>query len=87
MTTIDMSQYPDAANSKDKVETLGMLATLVTSSDVPDDVVYAVTKEVMENLDKLRKLHPALESITVKSSKGFRLRFITVPCATTKKSV
>ena len=44
-----------------------MLATLVTSSDVPDDVVYAVTKEVMENLDKLRKLHPALESITVKS--------------------
>lgn len=67
MTTIDMSQYPDAANSKDKVETLGMLATLVTSSDVPDDVVYAVTKEVMENLDKLRKLHPALESITVKS--------------------
>ncbi len=44
-----------------------MLATLVTSSDVPDDVVYAVTKEVMENLDKLRKLHPALGSLTTKS--------------------
>ncbi len=68
MTTIDMTQYPDATNSKDgKVETLGMLATLVTSSDVPDDVVYAITKEVMENLDAFKKLHPALGSLTKKS--------------------
>ena len=67
MTTIDMSQYPDATNSKDKVETLGMLATLVTSSDVPDDVVYAITKEVMENLDQFKKLHPALSGLTKKS--------------------
>ncbi len=68
MTTIDMTQYPDATNSKDgKVETLGMLATLVTSSDVPDDVVYAITKEVMENLDAFKKLHPALGGLTKKS--------------------
>ncbi len=68
MTTIDMTQYPDATNSKDgKVETLGMLATLVTSSDVPDDVVYAITKEVMENLDAFKKLHPALGVLTKKS--------------------
>ncbi len=68
MTTIDMTQYPDATNSKDgKVETLGMLATLVTSSDVPDDVVYAITKEVMENLDAFKKLHPALGNLTKKS--------------------
>ena len=44
-----------------------MLATLVTSSDVPDDVVYAITKEVMENLDAFKKLHPALGSLTKKS--------------------
>ncbi len=68
MTTIDMTQYPDATNSKDgKVETLGMLATLVTSSDVPDDVVYAITKEVMENLDAFKKLHPALGALTKKT--------------------
>ncbi len=68
MTTIDMTQYPDATNSKDgKVETLGMLATLVTSADVPDDVVYAITKEVMENIDALRKLHPALAGLTKKT--------------------
>lgn len=67
MTTIPMDQYPDAVNAKDKVTTLGMLATLVTSADQPDDVVYAITKEVFENLDSFRKLHPALAGLTEKS--------------------
>ncbi len=67
MTTLDMSQYPDATNSSEKVETIGMLATLVTNADVPDDVVYAITKEVMENLDDFRKLHPALANLTKES--------------------
>ncbi|MCF0253087.1 MAG: TAXI family TRAP transporter solute-binding subunit [Duodenibacillus sp.] len=67
MTTIDMKQYPTAANAGEKVETLGMLATLVTTSDTPDDVVYAITKEVMENLDAFKKLHPALGSLTRES--------------------
>ncbi|WP_294559057.1 TAXI family TRAP transporter solute-binding subunit [uncultured Mailhella sp.] len=67
-TTIDMSQYPDASNAADgKVETIGMLATFVTSADTPDDIVYAITKEVVENLDEFKKLHPALESITKES--------------------
>ena len=67
MTTLDMSQYPDATNLSEKVETIGMLATLVTNADVPDDVVYAITKEVMENLDDFRKLHPALANLTKES--------------------
>ena len=60
MTEIPMDQYPDAVNAKDKVKTVGMLAT-------PDDVVYAVTKEVMTNLDQFRKLHPALANLTPES--------------------
>ena len=67
MTEIPMDQYPDAVNAKDKVKTVGMLATLVTSADTPDDVVYAVTKEVMTNLDQFRKLHPALANLTPES--------------------
>ena len=67
MTEIPMDQYPDAVNAKDKVKTVGMLATLVTSADTPDDVVYAVTKEVMTNLDQFRKLHPALANLTAES--------------------
>ena len=59
-----MSQYPEATNAKEKVVTVGMLATFVTSAKVPDDVVYAVTKEVFENLDEFKKLHPALSGLT-----------------------
>ncbi len=66
MTTIPMDQYPGAVNSGEKVETLGMLATLVTSSDTPEDVVYAITKEVFENLDSFKKLHPALGGLTAR---------------------
>ncbi len=68
MTTIDMSQYPDATNAANgTVETIGMLATFVTSADVPDEVVYAITKEVVENLEEFKTLHPALASITMES--------------------
>lgn len=67
MVNIDMAQYPDAANAGEKVSTLGMLATLVTSADVPEDVVYAITKEVFENLDAFKKLHPALANLTPQS--------------------
>ena len=64
LTNIDMAQYPEAANANEKVTTVGMLATFVTSAKVPDDVVYAITKEVFENLDEFKKLHPALEGLT-----------------------
>lgn len=67
MTPIPMEQYPDAVNAGEKVETLGMLATLVTSADQPEDVVYAITKEVFENLPTFRKLHPALAGLTEKT--------------------
>ncbi|MCR5259734.1 MAG: TAXI family TRAP transporter solute-binding subunit [Desulfovibrio sp.] len=64
---IPMDQYPEASNAGEKVFTVGMLATLVTSADVPDEVVYAVTKEVFENLGEFKKLHPALASLTKES--------------------
>jgi TRAP transporter TAXI family solute receptor len=67
VTEIPMDQYPDAVNGKEKVKTLGMLATLVTSEDTPKDVVYAITKEVMENLAEFKKLHPALSGLTKES--------------------
>jgi len=60
---IDMSHYAQAVNGG-KVPTIAMLATLVTSSKVSADVVYAVTKEVFENLDEFKALHPALASLT-----------------------
>lgn len=41
------------------VTTFGYMATLVTSADVPEDVVYEVTRAVMENIKDFRRLHPA----------------------------
>jgi len=41
------------------VETFGVKATFVSSAQVPDEVVYEVTKAVFENFDDFKKLHPA----------------------------
>ncbi|MDG6881387.1 TRAP transporter solute receptor, TAXI family [Phocoenobacter uteri] len=41
------------------VDTFGVYATLVTSSDVDADSVYAVVKAVFDNFDRFKRLHPA----------------------------
>ncbi len=57
---IPMKLYPSATNKED-VETFGVKATFVTSSEVPDSVVYAITKEVFDNFEEFKTLHPAYE--------------------------
>jgi uncharacterized protein len=49
------------------VTTFGVMATFVTSADVPDDVVYEVTRAVFENLDDFRGLHPAFKNLDPKT--------------------
>jgi TRAP transporter TAXI family solute receptor len=61
--TIPVSMYPGAQNDKD-VETFGVKATLITSAKVPDEIVYAITKEVFDNFDEFKKLHPAYATLT-----------------------
>ncbi|OOF51562.1 C4-dicarboxylate ABC transporter substrate-binding protein [Rodentibacter genomosp. 1] len=41
------------------VDTFGVYATLVTSSDVDEDSVYAIVKAVFDNFDRFKRLHPA----------------------------
>lgn len=60
---IPASLYPTAENEGD-VETYGVKATLVTSADVPEDVVYIITKEIYENLEDFKGLHPAFGVLT-----------------------
>ncbi|MDX1816811.1 MAG: TAXI family TRAP transporter solute-binding subunit [Marinobacter sp.] len=45
------------------VTTFGVGATLVSSTDVPDDVVYEVVKAVFENFDSFKRLHPAFANL------------------------
>ena len=42
------------------------MATVVTSADVSEDVVYAVVKAVFDNLDDFRKQHPAFANLDPK---------------------
>ncbi|MFC2150858.1 TAXI family TRAP transporter solute-binding subunit [Calditrichota bacterium] len=60
---IDISHYEGVTNEAN-VPTFGVKATFVTSSKVSEDVVYAFTKEVFENFDKFKTLHPAFGSLT-----------------------
>ncbi|UCE53261.1 MAG: TAXI family TRAP transporter solute-binding subunit [Desulfobacterales bacterium] len=58
--------YPAAANDKD-VPTFGVKATFVTSIKVPENVVYAIVKEVFDNFEAFKKLHPAYGGLTKKN--------------------
>ena len=61
--TIDVASYPMVTNKKN-IPSIGVTATFVTSKNTPDDVVYAITKELFENLEKFKKLHPAYAQLT-----------------------
>jgi TRAP transporter TAXI family solute receptor len=63
---IPVSHYPLAANDED-VKTFGVKATFVTSSKIPDRVVYAITKAVFENLGSLKFSHPTFNMLTKES--------------------
>ncbi|MDC7219974.1 MAG: TAXI family TRAP transporter solute-binding subunit [Spirochaetales bacterium] len=63
---VPVSEYPGASN-EGNVNTFGVKATLCTSADVSDEVVYALTKEVFENLDEFKGLHPAFAVLTQES--------------------
>lgn len=48
------------------VTTFGVMATFVTNEDTDEQVVYEVTRAVMENIDDFRKLHPAFAHLDPK---------------------
>ncbi len=53
--------YP---GNPDGAKTFGVGATFVSSTQVPDDVVYVVAKAVLSNVEEFRKLHPAFSNLT-----------------------
>jgi hypothetical protein len=58
MATIPGGMY--RGNDED-VQTFGVGATFVSSTNAPADTVYQVVKAVFENFDDFRKLHPAFD--------------------------
>ena len=59
-TRISEETYPGMSKP---ASTFGAPITIVSSADVPDDVVYGFVKTIFENLGELKKLHPALKEL------------------------
>jgi TRAP transporter TAXI family solute receptor len=73
-STIARSFYPYAKNTQD-IATIGVKATFVTSKNVDEGIVYAITKEVFENFEDFKSLHPAYKVLT----KENMLKGLTAP--------
>ncbi|WP_313950720.1 TAXI family TRAP transporter solute-binding subunit [Accumulibacter sp.] len=54
------------AHNPNPTNTFGVVAAFVSSSKVPNDVVYAMVKAVFDNLDDFKKLHPAFAHLDPK---------------------
>ena len=62
-SVISKKFYPNSLNEED-INTIGVKATFITSVNVNEKIVYAMTKEVFENLEEFKKLHPAYKVLT-----------------------
>ena len=60
---VPIKLYPNAVNDAD-IHSFGVKATFVTSIKVSEDIVYAITKEIFENFEDFKKLHPAYQVLT-----------------------
>lgn len=59
-TSIPVGTYPGI---DEPVKTFGTLATVVSSSDIDDELVYTVVKTVFENLDRFKRTHKAFRNL------------------------
>ncbi len=58
--------YPNSVNNGD-IPSFGVKATFVTSINVDEAIVYAITKEIFDNFEDFKKLHPAYTVLTKKN--------------------
>jgi uncharacterized protein len=58
--TIPGGLYP---SNPQATQTYGALATFVASAKTPADTVYTVVKQVFDNFDEFKRLHPALADL------------------------
>lgn len=63
--TIPKSVYPDILDMD--LKTFGVKATLITSREVSENLVYMLTKAVFENFEKFKTSHPSMGGLTIKN--------------------
>ena len=62
-SVIPVSFYPNTGDSED-IPSFGVKATFVTHSRMPEEDVYHLVKEIFENFESFRSLHPAYKILT-----------------------
>jgi len=64
MTSIPGGMY---RGTDEDIETFGVGATFVTSTDTSDEVVYEMVKAVFDNFRRFKKMHPAFANLEEKN--------------------
>lgn len=62
-TTIPGGMY---SGNPDPVRTFGVKATIVTSAEIPAELIHVMVAAVFDNLDRFRKMHPAFAGLKPK---------------------
>ena len=56
------------ANQDEDIKTTAVKLVMVTSSEVPDEVIYDLTKTFWEHIEELKLTNPVLNSITIEGT-------------------
>jgi TRAP transporter TAXI family solute receptor len=62
---IPAGTYPKAANNDKSIKTACAGSVITVSAEMSDEIAYRLTKAFNENVDKVRKIHAALQPYTV----------------------
>lgn len=62
-TWVPLDLYPGLLNKGYELPTCGLKAVLVASAKTPDDSAYQMAELIGQNLDELKRMHPALRSL------------------------
>ena len=62
-SVIPIELYPGVENEED-VETIGVKAIFLTSAEVPDEVVYSITRAVFDGIEAVGKFDPVLNTLS-----------------------
>jgi len=63
-TKVNTAYYP-GLDAQGDIYTLGVKAILFTKADTPDATVTAVVSELIDNLDRFKRQHPAFDEVTL----------------------
>jgi len=65
---IPAGTYPKAVNGDKNVKTTTMSNCIIVNKNVPDNVVYTITKTICDNLEETKAIHPAFSVFDPKTA-------------------